>query len=202
MFKNNQFTKKCQIMMERRLSCSIAKKRMNLYEIKELLYRPPFNSFLHFENEDQTSATIKTIKFSKKGLYKGEINDNFLPDGKGILFLENGDIYYGEFNNGIKEGKGKYIYKDLDIYIGDWEEDKKEGHGFFINVKNKWMFEGDFHEDNPIDDGIFYDFTEIDLQEILEDNLKETINIDEIGKDPDKVNHIIWNFFTNRNNSY
>ena len=87
---------------------------MNLYEIKELLYRPPFNSFLHFENEEQTLSTIITIKFSKKGLYKGEINDNFLPDGKGILFLENGDIYYGDFNNGIKEGKGKYIYKDLE----------------------------------------------------------------------------------------
>ena len=105
MFKNNQLTKKCQIMMERRLNFSIAKKRMNLYEIKELLYRPPFNSFLHFENEEQTLSTIITIKFSKKGLYKGEINDNFLPDGKGILFLENGDIYYGDFNNGIKEGK-------------------------------------------------------------------------------------------------
>lgn len=186
-------------MLEGRLKCTISKTRINLFEIKELLYRSPFHTFLQFENEEQSLSEIRTIKYAKKGIYKGEINDNFLPDGKGILYFENGDIYYGEFNNGIREGQGKYIYKDLDIYIGNWEKDKKEGHGFFINVKNKWMFEGDFHEDNPLENGIFSDFTEIDLSEIIEDNLKETINIDEIQNSPDKVNNIIWNFFTNRN---
>lgn len=186
-------------MLEGCLNCSIAKQRMNLHEIKELLYRAPFNTFLQFENEEQNPPAIRTIKYAKEGVYKGEINDNFLPDGKGILYFENGDIYYGEFNNGIREGKGKYIYKDLDIYVGDWENDKKEGHGFFINVKNKWMFEGNFHEDNPLENGIFNDFSEMDLLEILEDNLKKTITIDEIQNAPDKVNLMIWNFFTNRN---
>jgi hypothetical protein len=38
---------------------------------------------------------------------------------------QNGDIYEGEWKNGLKDGSGIYKYYNGDKYSGCWNEDKK-----------------------------------------------------------------------------
>jgi hypothetical protein len=37
------------------------------------------------------------------------------------LFL-NGDIYFGEYKDGVRNGKGKEILSNGCIYVGEWKE--------------------------------------------------------------------------------
>ena len=61
--------------------------------------------------------------------------------GKGIFSYSNGDMYNGDWKNGVKEGKGTYKYHNGDKYIGDWKSDYKEGQGICI-YGNKDKYEG------------------------------------------------------------
>ena len=36
------------------------------------------------------------------------------------MFFVNGDYYKGAFKNDMRNGKGEYIWKDGDIYTGDF----------------------------------------------------------------------------------
>ena len=51
---------------------------------------------------------------------------------KGKYIFHNGDIYEGEYENGIKKGKGKYTKKIEDkviIFEGNWINDLPNGNG-------------------------------------------------------------------------
>ena len=58
----------------------ISPNRMDLYDIKCILDVPPYNQISHPDAE--SSGNIIKLRFSEKGIYEGEINDNFIPDGK------------------------------------------------------------------------------------------------------------------------
>jgi hypothetical protein len=47
----------------------------------------------------------------------------------GIIYLNNGARYDGDFIEGIMEGKGTYYYANGDKYEGDWGKNKKHGQG-------------------------------------------------------------------------
>lgn len=49
--------------------------------------------------------------------------------GKAVATYPNGEIYDGEYVNGIREGKGNYTYLNGDVYEGDWKENKRDGIG-------------------------------------------------------------------------
>ncbi len=173
----------------------ISPNRMDLYDIKSILEAPPYNQLSHPDAE--SSGNIIKLRFSEKGIYEGEINDNCIPDGKGILYYENGDEYYGEFTNGKREGKGKYYYSDYSIYIGDWDNDMKDGNCYFIDVKKRWIYKGYFTKDRPLlDEGTFTYFNE-DVNQILE--IDPSRNIEEIKNNQDEITKIIWAYFTNKN---
>lgn len=55
--------------------------------------------------------------------FEGNFNmDN--KEGKGTLFLPNGDIFYGKFVKDNVEGEGKYVIKDGAIITGLWKDNK------------------------------------------------------------------------------
>ena len=89
----------------------------------------------------------KELKYDNKR-YIGQVV-NGLPEGKGIAYYNNGNIYEGYWRNGKKEGKGIMYYDDGARYEGDWRNGKFEGKGiFYYNNGDRSM--SDFYNDKPI----------------------------------------------------
>lgn len=64
-----------------------------------------------------------------KDSYNGRFSEG-LPDGKGIYTWSNGDVYDGEWKNGLRHGEGTLSLKMADgdsIIAGLWEADKYTG---------------------------------------------------------------------------
>ena len=55
--------------------------------------------------------------------------------------FNNGDVYEGEWKEGVKEGYGKYTSKDGDVYEGGWKGGVREGHGK-MTYENGDVYEG------------------------------------------------------------
>ncbi|MDC0139867.1 hypothetical protein OAI04_03520, partial [Hyphomicrobiales bacterium] len=47
--------------------------------------------------------------------------------------LANGDIYVGEFKDGLRNGQGTLTYVNGDIYVGEFKDDLFNGQGTFEN---------------------------------------------------------------------
>ena len=65
------------------------------------------------------------------------------------MYYNDGDIYEGDYKNGVSEGKGIYYYNDGDRYEGDFKNDKQEGKGIYY-YPNGDRIMGDYHNDKPI----------------------------------------------------
>lgn len=66
--------------------------------------------------------------------YNGERNEEGRRHGHGTAVLQNGDMYSGEYKNGVRCGYGEYVYVNQNgaKYIGYYKDNKKSGHGVFI----------------------------------------------------------------------
>jgi hypothetical protein len=91
----------------------------------------------------------KIIYYSKNEYYIGQVNNEYIPEGEGVYFYPNKEIYYGDFLEGKKYGIGVYKYLDDCFYIGNWENNLKEGEGVYYNFNKKWYFHGSFKKDLP-----------------------------------------------------
>jgi hypothetical protein len=70
---------------------------------------------------------------------KGQIH------GKGKIKYKNGDIYEGDFKQGIKEGEGIYRFKPgLRVYTGQFKSDTITGLGRMEFEDKKMIYEGEF----------------------------------------------------------
>lgn len=88
---------------------------------------------------------LKVLTFPNEE-YDGELDENYIRNGYGIYKYDNGDMYEGEFVEGLREGYGEYLYNDGSIYRGAWKEDKKNGNGSYKFEK----FEFDGHWENDV----------------------------------------------------
>ena len=69
------------------------------------------------------SNTTQIRKFDDS-IYKGELNEEGMPNGKGFCIGEDGTMYNGEWKNGKRHGRGIYIaYKQM-LFNGRWEDDE------------------------------------------------------------------------------
>ncbi|MCL2157819.1 MAG: hypothetical protein FWH48_00255 [Oscillospiraceae bacterium] len=122
-------------------------------------YKESFLDF--FENEDISFASflfgdgsvlclypvrgVYSINYDKGPrlgeLYIGEINSNFQKNGRGLYYyLDNGDIYYGDFFEDEKTGSSQIYSSNGDIYIGNIADGKKNGEGYFM-----WGDDGSYY---------------------------------------------------------
>ena len=79
-------------------------------------------------DEEDTGAkyTFQTENGETKSMSRGYT-------GKAVASYPNGDVYDGDFADGIREGRGTYRYgKNGDIYYGEWFENLKHGIGKMI----------------------------------------------------------------------
>ena len=67
---------------------------------------------------------------NQNGRYIGQVV-NGLPEGKGIMYYNDGDRYEGDWKNDKREGKGIFYWKDGERYEGDFKNGIKEGKGIF-----------------------------------------------------------------------
>ena len=124
---------------------------------------------------------IKEIRMDDRK-YIGQVI-NGIPEGKGVMYVDGGDIYKGEFRNGKYEGKGIYYFNENDKtrgnryegefsngqangkgiyyksnddrYEGDWKKDLKEGKGIYF-WSNGDRYEGEWKNDKRDGKGIYY----------------------------------------------
>ena len=70
------------------------------------------------------------------------VNNKF--EGKGTLYYSNGNIYSGEWKNGIREGYGKFYFCKGGIYEGEFKNNIIVGNGVLSaeKGKKKVKFEG------------------------------------------------------------
>lgn len=62
------------------------------------------------------------------GTYTGGVTDS-KPDGQGKMEYTNGQVYEGEWKNGVRSGQGRCTWPDGGYYDGEWANDKWNGQG-------------------------------------------------------------------------
>lgn len=89
-------------------------------------------SILNITDENVISRmddkSFSVINFRNNTVYKGVVNDELLPNDKGILKLKS-DYYKGEFKNGKINGFGEFNTKSNLNYIGYWSNNTLNGYG-------------------------------------------------------------------------
>jgi hypothetical protein len=67
-----------------------------------------------------------------------------------------GDVFHGEWANGVKNGQGQLTYKNGDLFHGAWVDDHANGHGT-LQYHNGCKYEGEWKDDRRHGYGIFTD---------------------------------------------
>ena len=114
------------------------------------------------DHGEKYTGNFKEGKFHGNGnLYKknGDIYDGEFEQGvliKGKINFNNGDSCEGDFIDGNLEGKGIYTYKNGDIFKGNFEKGQKK-FGEFIFNEGKSKYKGFFENDKFCGEGILID---------------------------------------------
>jgi hypothetical protein len=112
------------------------------------------------EKTTTNSEKLPVIKFFEN-LYRGEVDENGLPNNRGYMIYKDTGDFVGDFEKGSKNGKGHMRYKienflDKDLiplyYNGEWMLDYHHGLGNYTieDQKSKATIEkiGEFHFGN------------------------------------------------------
>ena len=91
---------------------------------------------------------------NKRQRYEGDFK-NDKPNGRGILYWNDGSKYEGEWKNDIKEGKGIMYYNNGERYEGNWKNGRREGKGIYYWI-NGDKYEGDWKNNLREGKGIYY----------------------------------------------
>ena len=90
----------------------ISKEIGHHYSIGELLIRAQLNEVDMSEAISGVAYPVSDYyRLRDKSVYRGELNESFLPHGRGFLFRLDGSVYFGYFFEGAPKGTGKYLNK-------------------------------------------------------------------------------------------
>jgi hypothetical protein len=81
----------------------------------------------------RTGESFGQSTFQNGDVYEGEYR-NGVRHGRGVYRFASGAVYDGEYVNGKKHGQGTFIYSDGSKYSGEWKEDKRDGYGEYKYV--------------------------------------------------------------------
>ncbi len=90
------------------------------------------------------------------GTYTGGVTDG-KPDGQGKMEYTNGQVYEGEWKNGVRSGQGRCTWPDGGYYDGEWANDKWNGQGtnYMGGSKDVDYYVGGFADGKRNGHGIF-----------------------------------------------
>lgn len=89
----------------------------------------------NWENNKKNGFGITYIDNFKIS-YRGNFKDNQM-NGFGEFYYNNGDVFEGNFTNGLKNGKGTYKWKNSCKWIGNFSQNEMDGDGLFYNEKGE-----------------------------------------------------------------
>ena len=115
------------------------------HKIKEIIYIKGTEK-INIDNEQDKSSNHSI---------DSEESANININGKTKKEYLGGDIYDGEFVNGLKEGKGNYMYSNGDLYIGLFSNGEKDGFGIYY-YNNGDTYEGIFSHNEKNGKGKYY----------------------------------------------
>lgn len=86
----------------------------------------------------------------------GELTSShgFTGRAEQVVYPLRGELYEGDFVNGLRQGKGKYSYGNGDKYEGDFFENKKHGIGKMVYNENG-QYHGYFENGTRHGEGVF-----------------------------------------------
>ncbi|XP_050892152.1 protein ACCUMULATION AND REPLICATION OF CHLOROPLASTS 3, chloroplastic isoform X3 [Lathyrus oleraceus] len=88
------------------------------------------------------------------GRYKGRCQGG-IPEGKGRLVLQDGNIYDGLWHTGKRSGPGTFYFKNGDMFQGSWRDDAMHGKGwFYFHTGDRWF--ANFWKGKANGEGRFY----------------------------------------------
>ncbi len=98
---------------------------------------------------NQLHSGSKMNQYYKNGTYCGLMDlINNKKHGKGTYTWKNGDVYVGDWNNGVRQGKGTYTWADGDKYVGSFQNGKMHGYGeYFYNSGTLKHYAGNWRND-------------------------------------------------------
>ena len=73
-----------------------------------------------------SGKNVGFIQYPNQSIYFGFV-ENLSKSDLGLLFLENGDVYHGEFRKGKIFGRGTYLYTSGDVLEGEWKNEVLHG---------------------------------------------------------------------------
>ncbi len=90
------------------------------------------------------------------GTYTGGVTDG-KPDGQGKMEYTNGQVYEGEWKNGVRSGQGRCTWPDGGYYDGEWANDKWNGQGtnYIGGSKDVGFYVGGFVDGERDGHGIY-----------------------------------------------
>lgn len=110
----------------------------------------------NFKDNELLDGKGKIIDIKDDGskiVYEGDIK-NMKKQGKGTEKTKNNN-YEGDFSDDLKHGKGKIIFiNEGEYYEGDFNQGKMTGNGF-IKFKDKSFYDGEFLDGNMHGKGTF-----------------------------------------------
>ncbi len=82
--------------------------------------------------------------------YKGQVDSELKPHGKGIMRYKDDTEYAGQWEHGMKCGEGTLLMSSDNLtYEGQFQNDQFHGHGKLIDASHRVAFEGDFNQGIP-----------------------------------------------------
>lgn len=112
----------------------------------------PFDYSNYDFHSSQVLAFQDWRKIKENEWYKGEMNHEMKPCGKGILAMPE-RIFEGFWFDGLKTGLGREIDATGAVHDGYWVQGMKTGYGVYKKSKED-IYAGDWRNDKPHGDGI------------------------------------------------
>jgi hypothetical protein len=128
-------------------------KIINIFRFKNKKYILDFKIFFYKVIIEVINMGNKIeICYDDKLSYVGQMkNQKF--DGEGTLYYnDTGDLYKGNFKDGMKHGLGELQFYSGDKYIGEFFQDQQHGKGKYIS-NNGYIYNGNFSFGTLLGDG-------------------------------------------------
>jgi hypothetical protein len=67
--------------------------------------------------------------------YRGDVDEENRPNGRGRMVFWNASTYEGEWRAGVFEGHGEIVWADGSSYVGEWRQGLQHGRGVLEDVE-------------------------------------------------------------------